>query len=119
MNFFNIFTKHTIMKTFQLISLALLSLLLLASGTTYSQNKKVNTDAEVLFSVPVDCPSCQKKLEAKLPYEKGVKDMKIDLKNQTIWFLYSSDKTNKENLAKALEKLGYSSKEITKDKPKS
>ncbi|GAB1472719.1 hypothetical protein MASR2M69_01600 [Bacteroidota bacterium] len=119
MNFFNNFTKHNIMKTFQLISIAILSLLLFASGTVFSQDKKVVKDSEVTFSIPIDCPSCQKKLESKLPYEKGVKDMKINLEKQTIWFLYSSDKTNKENLAKALDKLGYPAKEVTKEEPKS
>jgi len=104
------------MKTFQLITIALLSVILFTSGQVYSQNKKIATDQEVLFSVDVDCPSCQKKIESKLPYEKGVKDMKIDIKKQTIWFLYDTKKTNKENLVKALEKLGYAAKEITKDK---
>ncbi|MEA4867401.1 MAG: copper chaperone [Bacteroidia bacterium] len=104
------------MKTIQLVSITILSALILISGGLNAQSKNVKKDAEVLFSVPVDCPSCQKKLEAKLPYEKGVKDMKIDLEKQTIWFLYSPDKTNKEALVKALDKLGYPAVEVTKGK---
>jgi mercuric ion binding protein len=106
------------MRTIQLISLAILSALLFISSTMPAQSRKAKNDAEVIFSVPVDCPSCQKKLESKLPYEKGVKDLKIDLEKQTIWFLYSSDKTNKESLIKALDKLGYTAKEIVPEKPK-
>lgn len=100
------------MKTVRIITAALLAFALLLPFTSEAQNKKAKNDAEVTFSIPVDCPSCQKKLESKLPYEKGVKDMKIDLEKQTIWFLYSSDKTNKENLIKALDKLGYTAKEV-------
>ncbi len=100
------------MKTIQLISTLLILALTFFSGTTFAQNKKDAKDVEVLFSVAIDCPSCQKKLEAKLPYEKGVKDLKIDLEKQTIWFLFNSDKTNKENLIKALDKLGYPAKEL-------
>lgn len=100
------------MKTIQLISILLLSILLFISETVIAQSKKDKKDSEVTFSVPIDCANCQKKLEAKLPYEKGVKDLKIDLEKQTIWFLYSPDKTNKENLAKALDKLGYPAKEL-------
>jgi copper chaperone CopZ len=47
-----------------------------------------------------------------MPYEKGVKDMKVSLDNKTIWISYEDSKTNKENLAKALEKLGYPAKEV-------
>jgi len=103
------------MKTIQLISIALLSALLMFSGSANAQDKKDSKESEVLFSVPIDCPSCQKKLESKLPYEKGVKDMKIDLEKQTIWFLYRTDKTNKETLVKALDKLGYPAVEVKKD----
>lgn len=105
------------MKTIQLISIFILTLLLFASESV-AQSKKDKNDQEVTFSVPVDCPSCQKKLEAKLPFEKGVKDIKIDLENQTVWFLYSSNRTNKDNLVKALEKLGYTAKEIVPEKKK-
>lgn len=106
------------MKTIQLISIILLSTLLFMSETVIAQNKKDKKEMEVLFSIPIDCPSCQKKLEAKLPYEKGVKDLKIDLEKQTIWFLYSPKKTTKENLAKALDKLGYKAKELISGKEK-
>lgn len=103
------------MKTIQLISIAILSLLLFTTSVG-AQSKKKSNDSEVTFSVPIDCPSCVKKLEAKLPHEKGVKDLKISLEKQTVWFLYASDKTNKENLIKALDKLGYAAKEVAPEK---
>lgn len=106
------------MKTIHLITIATLFALLFASGSANAQSKSTKTDAEVLFSIAIDCPSCQKKLESKVPYEKGVKDMKIDLENQTIWLLFSSEKTTKETLAKALDKLGYPAKEIVPEAPK-
>jgi copper chaperone CopZ len=96
----------------------MLSALLLVSETTFSQDKKETKEkkeAEITFSVPIDCPSCQKKLEAKLPFEKGVKDFAIDLEKQTIWFLYKTKKTDKASLVKALDKLGYKAVEIKKE----
>ena len=70
------------------------------------------------FSVNVDCPACVKKLESNLPFEKGVKDLKVSLENQTVWFKYQADKTTKENLAKAIEKFGYKVSEIQKEEVK-
>ena len=40
--------------------------------------------------------------------------MKVDLANKTIWVSFEADKTTKDNLAKALDKLGYPAKEIEK-----
>jgi copper chaperone CopZ len=86
--------------------------LILFSGVSSAQQKKDKKEAEVTFISDIDCPSCKKKLEAKLPYELGVKDLKIDLEKKSIWFKYDSAKTDKVKLAKAIEKLGYSAKEI-------
>lgn len=104
------------MKKLQLVAIAFLSLLMVLPTAVEAQNKKKKNQEEVTFSVLIDCISCQKKLEAKLPHEKGVKDFKVDLDNQTIWFLYDSRKTDKETLVKALDKLGYKGEEIKREK---
>lgn len=106
------------MKTIRVITIFVLTVLLFVSGVTFAQNKRVKkgkNEAEVTFSVPIDCPNCKKKLEAKLPFEKGVKDLEIDLENQTVWFLYQTNKTDKARLVKALDKLGYKAVEIKKE----
>lgn len=96
--------------TFKVIAVTMIALFAL-STTVGAQNKNEKT-AEVTFSVPVDCPNCKKKLESVLPHEKGVKDLKVDLEKQTVWFKYQPDKTNKDNLKKAIEAQGYEVKEI-------
>lgn len=81
-----------------------------------AQNKKEKQTAqieEVTFVTTVDCSNCQKKVEAKIPYEKGVKDLKVTLDDQTVWIKYDSSKTDKEKLAEALRKLGYEAEEKT------
>ncbi|MFA5851032.1 MAG: heavy-metal-associated domain-containing protein [Bacteroidales bacterium] len=98
----------TLIKSLTLVLVALFVL----TNNINAQDKKIKKDAEVTFSVSIDCPSCVKKLEAKLPFENGVKDLKVDLETKTVWFKYQSDKTTKEKLASALDKLGYPAKEI-------
>ncbi len=101
------------MKTLKRIPFLLVSVILLMSGIVNAQDiKKSKNDGEVTFSVYIDCPSCLKKLEARLPHEKGVKDFNVNFEGQTVWFLYNKQRTNKENLQKALEKLGYPAKEV-------
>ncbi|NCB97547.1 MAG: copper chaperone [Bacteroidia bacterium] len=94
------------------ISLLLVASIFIFTNTANAQSKKISKDVEITFSVDIDCPSCKKKLEDKLPFEAGVKDLKINLEERTIWMKYDSSKTDKVKLAKAIEKLGYAAKEI-------
>jgi copper chaperone CopZ len=83
------------------------------STASYGQSgvpKKTN-EAEVTFIADLHCANCQKKVEAKLPFEKGVKDMKVNLEKKEIWILYQTDKTDKKKLIEAIAKLGYEAKE--------
>ena len=101
------------MKKLFFMALSLMAVVMLVTANVNAQDKKAKS-AEVTFSVNIDCKNCVKKLEAKLPFEPGVKDLKVNLDEHTVWFVYAPDKTNKEQLAKAIEKLGYSAKEIEK-----
>ncbi len=95
------------MKRFALLTLLFA---LIVSFPLNAQDKKTklkDNEAEVLFSVAIHCADCEAKLAAQLPFVKGVKDLKIDIDNQTIWFLYRKDKTDEKKLAEELDKLGY------------
>lgn len=79
------------------------------------QKKKDSKIQEVTFVTTIDCKNCVKKVEAKLPDEKGVKDLKVNLADKTVWIKFDSSKTSKEQLARAIEKLGYSAKEKSEE----
>ena len=44
-------------------------------------------------------------MEKNIPYEKGVKDLKVDMKAQTVTVTFREDKNTQENIQKAIEKL--------------
>ena len=81
-----------------------------------SDRKKDQKIQEVTFVTTIDCKNCVKKVEAKLPYEKGVKDLKINLEDKTVWIKYDASKTDSEKLAAAIVKLGYTAEELTTEK---
>ena len=95
------------------ITILLMAVMMVFSVQAFAEtkSKKVNYE-EVTFVTDIDCHNCVKKCEANLPYEKGIKDCKVDLASHTIYFKFDSKKTSKEKLAKAIEKLGYSAKEV-------
>lgn len=106
------------MRTIKFL-LAMVVMVTAFAFTADAQNKKAKKEmAEVTFSVDLHCADCQKKVEAALPYVKGVKDMKVSLENGTIWLKYDPTKTSKQVLANELLKMGYEAKEITKETEK-
>ena len=61
----------------------------------------------VVFSTDLHCQKCVEKINGNLAFEKGVKDLKVDLKTHTITIKYDTAKTSVEKLAAAIKKLGY------------
>ena len=89
------------MKRFLFLTL---TLLLMAGTAAFAQDKKQKKNAdiqEVTFVTTIDCKNCVKKVEANLPYEKGIKDMKVNLDDRTVWIKYDAAKTDKEKLKKS------------------
>ena len=61
----------------------------------------------VVFDTKLHCKNCVNKVNENISFEKGVKELKVDLEAQTITIKYDSSKTSEEKLAAAINKLGY------------
>ena len=81
---------------FMLIAVVMVSLFANAQG----KNEKT-----VVFYANLHCESCKAKVEKNIPFEKGVKDLKVDLEKKTITITFRKDKNTEENLRQAIEKL--------------
>ena len=107
------------MKNFGLILLAIF----LCLGTVFdlsAQNKtKKKKTEEVIFLVSMHCDNCKKKIEKNISWEKGVKDLRIDLENKKVTILYNPAENNKEQLKTAIEKLSFTCEIVEKEKDKS
>ena len=105
------------MKNFGLI---LLGMILCLSTTVFdlqaqNKNKKKKTE-EVVFLTNLHCENCKKKIEKNISWEKGVKNLRIDLDDKKVTILYDPSKTTQEKLQAAIEKLGYNSEIIEPQK---
>lgn len=86
----------------------MLAVIMLASFAGVSaQEKKDNKNETVVFNVSMDCMGCKNKIEKNIAFEKGVKDLDVNLENKTVKVTYDTRKTSKENLIAAIKKLGY------------
>ena len=68
--------------------------------------KKGNKKSVVVeFVTDIDCAGCAKKVTNTIPYEKGVKDVQVDVPTKTVTVTYDPAKTNNETLVKAFAKI--------------
>ncbi|MGN0028816.1 MAG: heavy-metal-associated domain-containing protein [Marinilabiliaceae bacterium] len=74
--------------------------------TTSSAHNKGEV-VTVVYSVGLHCNNCKKKVENNIAFEKGVKDLKVNLEEKTVTVTYRTDKTDSEKIKEAIEKLGY------------
>lgn len=74
--------------------------------TTTSARDKVEL-VTVVYSVGLHCNNCKKKVENNIAFEKGVKDLQVNLEEKTVTVTYRTDKTDSEKIKEAIEKLGY------------
>ena len=63
--------------------------------------------SNVTFLTDIHCQKCAQKIEDNVAFEKGVKDLKVNVKEKTVYIQYDSTKTDVSTLTKAIEKLGY------------
>jgi copper chaperone CopZ len=96
------------MKLKKIVTVALA--VLVSFAALDAQDKKEQSkkkSEEVTFSVNMFCENCKTKIEKNISWEKGVKDLTVDLEKKTVKIVYHPQKTTEEKLKKAVEKLGY------------
>ena len=105
------------MKLLRLITLmlALFVSLALTAQDKKEQTKKKKTE-KVTFLVSLHCENCKAKIEKNISWEKGVKDLMVDLKDKTVAITYNSENTTEGNLKTAIEQLGFTVEVLPVDK---
>lgn len=101
------------MKTIQRLIIMVLFMAIPVIVTAQEKDKKTET---VKFSTSIDCENCVNKIMTNLPFEKGIKDVKCDLETREVTVTYQKNKNDTEKIQRAIEKLGYTAKEVTEEK---
>ncbi len=62
---------------------------------------------KVVYCTDLDCEDCAKKIRENVSFEKGVKDLSVDVPTKMVQIQFDSNKTDTLVLKKAINKLGY------------
>ncbi|MDR2065796.1 MAG: cation transporter [Prevotellaceae bacterium] len=92
------------MKKILIIALSLLTLTFAANA----QNKKNDKISEIKLAVSnMHGDHCKQRIEENIPFEKGIKDVVVNLKDNTVTVKYDNTKTDVEKIRESFKKLGY------------
>jgi copper chaperone CopZ len=96
------------MKIFRFIALPIAMCAFFSGLAAQVKNadKKKKTE-EVTFSVNMTCENCKAKIERHISWEKGVKDLTVNLEKKQVTIKYDPAKTTEDKLKKAIEALEF------------
>ncbi len=80
-----------------------------ANSKLQETERKVDT---VEIKTSAVCNMCKERLEHDMAFEKGVKSVELDNETKVLTITYKTNKTNKEELKKAVTKIGYDADEL-------
>ncbi len=89
-------------------------LMLLVSFPVMAKDKSKKTET-VSIKTSAICSQCKDRLEKNIAFEKGVKAVNLDLETKVLTVTYKKGKNSKENLKKAVSKIGYDADELEAD----
>ena len=89
----------------QIIMLCLLAVMGFGVADAVAQKKGDAALKTTVFLTDVDCETCAKKIDNSLPFQKGVKEVKVDVPTRKVTVTFDTTKTNEEALIKAFKKI--------------
>jgi periplasmic mercuric ion binding protein len=87
--------------------------LLFAMLTGFMADDKTS---EVKIKTSAVCGQCKDRIEQGLAFEKGIKDVNLDVETKIATVKYNPAKTNPDAIRKLISKLGYDADSIPADK---
>ena len=85
--------------------IALFAMLAMVAGVATAAPKAEKKISTVVFTTDIDCGHCAQKVYNTIPYEKGIKDVVVNVQKKTVLVKFDAAKNNIESLIKAFESI--------------
>ncbi len=89
----------------RLVSLCLVAVVSLMATGAFAAPKPNDSIVTTVFIADIDCESCSKKIMSSIPYQKGVKDVRVDVPKKIVTVSYDAKKSSDEQIITSLGKL--------------
>lgn len=101
------------MKKITLLSIVLV-FSSMACGLTAKDAPKASNDTVIVLTLTpkMHCQNCVNKVKKNIRFEKGVKDIAVNLEKNEVTIKADKSKTDTEKLAKGFAKIGYKTTEV-------
>jgi copper chaperone CopZ len=94
-------------RSIKIYTMLLVLVTFFSSVAMANEKRKEET---ITLKVEMDCEMCVKKIESNIPYERGVRDLKVSLEKGECEVTYRTKHTSVEELIESFNKLGYPAK---------
>jgi copper chaperone CopZ len=98
------------LKYFQVIMI--ITCLLFGLRSLMAQQQKTDT---VSIKTSAVCSMCKERIEQGLAFEKGIKDVNLDLSTKIVKVIYNTGKITPEAIRKKITSLGYDADDLQAD----
>jgi periplasmic mercuric ion binding protein len=103
------------MKTQQMTS-RLIFLIGVIFFTTLKGFSAGDKNVEIKIKTSAVCGMCKDRIEQGLAFEKGIKDVNLDVETKIVTIKYIPSKTTPDEIRKKISKLGYDADDVPADK---
>jgi periplasmic mercuric ion binding protein len=73
-------------------------------------------NVEIKIKTSAVCGMCKDRIEQGLAFEKGIKDVNLDVETKIATIKYNPSKITPDEIRKAISKLGYDADDVLADK---
>jgi cation transport ATPase len=94
---------------------ALFSALIFISVAMTTQSQEQKKEETITIKTSAVCSMCKERIEDGMSFEKGVKEVSLNVKTKMLTITYKTSKTDPEKLKTAVTKIGYDADDLTAD----
>lgn len=106
---------HKTMKNYKSIVTVLFTYIIMSVTATSAMGQKNSKNDTVRIKTSIQCEMCEERIMENLPFEKGVKDIRIDIKSKMVTVVFRNDKTDAHALRESISDIGYDADDVPAD----
>jgi periplasmic mercuric ion binding protein len=103
------------MKSIKFLLKATLAVMIFISVTMTAKAQEQKKEETITIKTSAVCNMCKERIESAMAFEKGVKEVSLNVKTKVLTVTYKTSKTDPEKLRTAVTKIGYDADDKTAD----